>query len=196
MRVQIMSDRQLVEAYHSGNESAFNELLKRYKSKVYSKIMMYVRDRAAAEDIFQDTFVRAIHALKEGNYNEEGKFSAWIMRIAHNLCIDYFRNVKKMPMTRERDEYNPFDYISSEQRNSEEDRMKREVKADVKKLLNMLPDEQKEIVMMRLTYDMSFKEIADHLNISINTALGRMRYALINLRKLIEKHQIEMPMFQ
>ncbi len=196
MRVQIMSDRQLVEAYHNGKESAFNELLKRYKSKVYSKIMMYVRDRAVAEDIFQDTFVRAIHALKEGNYNEEGKFSAWILRIAHNLCIDYFRNVKRMPMTRERDEYNPFDFISSEQRTSEEDRMKREVKADMKKLLNMLPDEQKEIVMMRLYYDMSFKEISDQLDISINTALGRMRYALINLRKLIEKHHMEMPMFQ
>ena len=196
MRVQIMSDRQLVEAYHNGKEAAFNELLKRYKSKVYSKIMMYVRDRAVAEDIFQDTFVRAIHALKEGNYNEEGKFSAWILRIAHNLCIDYFRNIKKMPMTRERDEYNPFDFISSEQRTSEEDRMKREVKSDMKKLLNMLPDEQKEIVMMRLHYDMSFKEIADQLDISINTALGRMRYALINLRKLIEKHRIEMPMFQ
>jgi len=159
MRVQIMSDRQLVEAYHNGKEAAFNELLKRYKSKVYSKIMMYVRDRAVAEDIFQDTFVRAIHALKEGNYNEEGKFSAWVLRIAHNLCIDYFRNVKKMPMTRERDEYNPFDFISSEERTSEEDRMKREVKADMKRLLNLLPDEQKEIVMMRLHYDMSFKEI-------------------------------------
>ncbi|MFN5295671.1 MAG: RNA polymerase sigma factor [Flavobacteriales bacterium] len=196
MRVQLMSDRQLVESYHNGNESAFNELLKRYKSKVYSKIVMIVRDRAAAEDIFQDTFVRAIHALKEGNYNEEGKFSAWVMRIAHNLCIDYFRNVKKMPMTRERDEYNPFDFIGSEERNSEEERMKREVKADVKKLLAMLPAEQKEIVMMRLTYDMSFKEISEHLDISINTALGRMRYALINLRKLIEKHQIAMPMFE
>jgi RNA polymerase sigma-70 factor (ECF subfamily) len=191
-----MSDRQLVEAYHNGKEAAFNELLKRYKSKVYSKIMMYVRDRAVAEDIFQDTFVRAIHALKEGNYNEEGKFSAWILRIAHNLCIDYFRHVKKMPMTRERDEYNPFDFISSEERTSEEDRMKREVKADMKKLLSMLPDEQREIVIMRLNYDMSFKEIADQLDISINTALGRMRYALINLRKLIEKHRMEMPMFQ
>jgi len=196
MRVQIMSDRQLVEAYHNGKEAAFNELLKRYKSKVYSKIMMYVRDRAVAEDIFQDTFVRAIHALKEGNYNEEGKFSAWILRIAHNLCIDYFRHVKKMPMTRERDEYNPFDFISSEERTSEEDRMKREVKADMKKLLSMLPDEQREIVIMRLNYDMSFKEIAEQLDISINTALGRMRYALINLRKLIEKHRMEMPMFQ
>jgi len=170
MRVQVMSDRQLVEAYHNGKEAAFNELLKRYKSKVYSKIMMYVRDRAVAEDIFQDTFVRAIHAL--------------------------IRNIKKMPMTRERDEYNPFDFISSEERTSEEDRMKREVKSDMKKLLNMLPEEQKEIVMMRLHYDMSFKEIADQLDISINTALGRMRYALINLRKLIEKHRLEMPMFQ
>jgi RNA polymerase sigma-70 factor (ECF subfamily) len=196
MRVQIMSDRQLVESYHQGNESAFNELLKRYKSKVYGKIMMYVRDRAAAEDIFQDTFVRAIHALKEGNYNEEGKFSAWIMRIAHNLCIDYFRIGKKMPLTRERDDYSPFDYIESEQRNSEEDRMKKEVKSDLKRLLAMLPAEQKEIVMMRLHYDMSFKEIADQLDISINTALGRMRYALINLRKLIEKHRLEMSMLQ
>jgi RNA polymerase sigma-70 factor (ECF subfamily) len=196
MRVQIMSDKQLVESYHQGNESAFNELLKRYKSKVYGKIMMYVRDRAAAEDIFQDTFVRAIHALKEGNYNEEGKFSAWIMRIAHNLCIDYFRIGKKMPLTRERDDYSPFDYIESEQRNSEEDRMKKEVKSDLKRLLAMLPAEQKEIVMMRLHYDMSFKEIADQLDISINTALGRMRYALINLRKLIEKHRLEMSMLQ
>jgi RNA polymerase sigma-70 factor (ECF subfamily) len=196
MRVQMMTDRQLVEVYHNGNEAGFNELLKRYKSKVYGKIMMYVRDRATAEDIFQDTFVRAIHALKDGNYNEEGKFSAWIMRIAHNLCIDYFRNVKKMPMTRERDDYNPFDYIGTEERNSEDERMKVEVKADMRKLLNLLPDEQKEIVMMRLTYDMSFKEISEQLDISINTALGRMRYALINLRKLIEKHQIPMPMIQ
>lgn len=194
MRVQIMSDRQLVEAYHYGKEAAFNELLKRYKSRVYGKIMMYVRDRAAAQDIFQDTFVRAIHALKEGNYNEEGKFSAWVMRIAHNLCIDYFRNIKKMPMSRERDEYNPFDYISSEDKNSEESRVKDEVRRDTKKLLQQLPEEQREIVMMRLYYDMSFKEIADQLDISINTALGRMRYALINLRKLIEKHQMEMPM--
>ncbi len=196
MRVQMMTDRQLVEVYHNGNEAGFNELLKRYKSKVYGKIMMYVRDRATAQDIFQDTFVRAIHALKEGNYNEEGKFSAWIMRIAHNLCIDYFRNVKKMPMTRERDDYNPFDYIGAEGRNSEDERIKVEVKADMRKLLNMLPDEQKEIVMMRLMYDMSFKEISEQLDISINTALGRMRYALINMRKLIEKHQIPMPMIQ
>ncbi len=192
MRVQVMTDRQLVEIYFNGKEEGFEELLKRYKSRVFGKIMMYVKDRAVAEDIFQDTFVRAIHALKEGNYNEEGKFSAWVMRIAHNLCIDYFRGKKKMPMTRERDEYNPFDYISSNEKNSEESSVNSEVLVDTKRLLNFLPQEQKEIVMMRLYYDMSFKEISEQLDISINTALGRMRYALINLRKLIEKNQMEM----
>ncbi len=194
MRVQVMTDRQLVEIYHNGKEEGFEELLKRYKSRVFGKIMMYVKDRAVAEDIFQDTFVRAIHALKEGNYNEEGKFSAWVMRIAHNLCIDYFRGKKKMPMTRERDEYNPFDFISNNDKNSEESVVNSEVLGDVKKLLSQLPQEQKEIVMMRLYYDMSFKEISEQLDISINTALGRMRYALINLRKLIEKNKIEMTM--
>ncbi|MBL0317655.1 MAG: sigma-70 family RNA polymerase sigma factor [Flavobacteriales bacterium] len=192
MRVQQMTDRQLVEIYYNGKEEGFEELLKRYKSRVFGKIMMYVKDRAVAEDIFQDTFVRAIHALKEGNYNEEGKFSAWVMRIAHNLCIDYFRGKKKMPVTRERDDYNPFDYISSNERNSEDEKVNAEVLTDAKRLLNYLPMEQKEIVMMRLYYDMSFKEISEQLDISINTALGRMRYALINLRKLIEKHQMEM----
>jgi RNA polymerase sigma-70 factor (ECF subfamily) len=192
MRVQVMTDRQLVEIYHNGNEAGFEELLKRYKSRVFSKILMYVKDRAIAEDIFQDTFVRAIHALKDGNYNEEGKFSAWVLRIAHNLCIDHFRNKKKMPMTRERDEFSPFDYISTNEKNSEESKVNSEVLGDARKLLAYLPQEQKEIVMMRLYYDMSFKEIADQLDISINTALGRMRYALINLRKLIEKHQLEM----
>lgn len=192
MRVQQMTDRQLVEIYYNGKEEGFEELLKRYKSRVFGKIMMYVKDRAVAEDIFQDTFVRAIHALKEGNYNEEGKFSAWVMRIAHNLCIDYFRGKKKMPVTRERDDYNPFDFIGNDEKNSEESHVNAEVLTDTKRLLNYLPMEQKEIVMMRLYYDMSFKEISEQLDISINTALGRMRYALINLRKLIEKHQMEM----
>ena len=192
MRVQQMTDRQLVEAYQLGKESAFEELLKRYKSRVYGKIIMYVKDRAMAQDIFQDTFVRAIQALKEGNYNEEGKFSAWIVRIAHNLCIDHFRGKKKMPMTREKDEYNPFDFISNNDKNSEEAKVNSEVLVDTRRLLNFLPQEQKEIVMMRLYYDMSFKEISEQLDISINTALGRMRYALINLRKLIEKNQMEM----
>jgi RNA polymerase sigma factor (sigma-70 family) len=192
MRLSQFTDRQLVEAYAAGKDEAFHELLKRYKGKVFSKIMMYVKDRALAEDIFQDTFVRAIQALKEGNYNEEGKFSAWILRIAHNLCIDYFRGKKKMPMTRGNDDYDPFDYIDNGLKNCEEANINKQVLNDTKRLLSFLPLEQKEIVMMRLYYDMSFKEISESLDISINTALGRMRYALINLRKLIEKHEMEM----
>lgn len=192
MRLSEQTDRQLVEAYIRGNEECFQELLKRYKSRVFGKITMYVKDRAAAEDIFQDTFMKAIHALKDGQYNEEGKFSAWIMRIAHNLCIDYFRIKKKMPMSRAIDDYDPFDYICSSEKNSEQTSINKQVLSDTKRLLAQLPDEQREIVMMRLYYDMSFKEISDTLNISINTALGRMRYALINLRKMIDKHQLEM----
>lgn len=192
MRYSLLSDKQLVDLYTSGKEEAFEELLKRYKSRVYGKITMYVKDRAIAQDIFQDTFVRAIHALKEGNYNEEGKFSAWIMRIAHNLCIDFFRGKKKMPMTRSRDDYDPLDFVQCKEKNSEEINVNKQVLNDTKRLLNFLPDEQKEIVMMRMYYDMSFKEISETLDISINTALGRMRYALINMRKLIEKHQMEM----
>ena len=192
MRLSEQTDRQLVEAYIKGNEECFQELLKRYKSRVFGKITMYVKDRAAAEDIFQDTFMKAIQALKDGQYNEEGKFSAWIMRIAHNLCIDYFRIKKKMPMSRANDDYDPFDYICSSEKNSEQTSINKQVLSDTKRLLAQLPDEQREIVMMRLYYDMSFKEISDTLNISINTALGRMRYALINLRKMIDKHQLEM----
>jgi len=192
MRLSQFTDRQLVEAYAKGKEEAFQELLKRYKGKVFSKIMMYVKDRALAEDIFQDTFLRAIQALKEGHYNEEGKFSAWILRIAHNLCIDHFRGKKKMPMTRGNDDYDPFDFIDNGLKNCEESNINQQVLSDTKRLLGFLPQEQKEIVMMRLYYDMSFKEISESLDISINTALGRMRYALINMRKLIEKHDMEM----
>lgn len=192
MRLSQFTDRQLVDAYMKGTEDAFKELLVRYKSRVYSKIMMYVKNRAIAEDIFQDTFVRAIQALKEGNYNEEGKFSAWIMRIAHNLCIDFFRGKKRMPMSRGTDDYDPFDYIIGDEKTTEEAAVNSQVLSDTKRLLAFLPQDQKEIVMMRLYYDMSFKEISESLDISINTALGRMRYALINLRKLIEKHNMEM----
>lgn len=192
MRINQLTDRQLVDLYLKGKEDAFAELLARYKSRVYGKITMYVKDRAAAQDIFQDTFMKAINALKDGQYNEEGKFSAWIMRIAHNLCIDYFRGKKKMPMSRANDDYDPFDFISSGEKNSEEKTVNTQVLNDTKRLLEFLPQEQKEIVMMRLYYDMSFKEISETLDISINTALGRMRYALINLRKLIEKHNMEM----
>ena len=190
MRLSSYSDRQLVQLYQKGKEEAFEELLSRNKGRVYAKISLYIKDRALADDVFQDTFMKAIHALKEGLYNEEGKFSAWLVRIAQNLCIDHFRGNKKMPKVRGNETYDPFDHIPTQEKNYEDVCSNLQVLADTKKLLNYLPKEQKEIVMMRLYYDMSFKEISESLDISINTALGRMRYALINLRKLIEKHQV------
>lgn len=180
MRLSLESDRQLVSMYMHGNEPAFRELMSRYKSKVFGKIYMFVRDRELANDLFQDTFLKAVQALKDGQYNEEGKFSAWIMRIAHNLCIDHFRNNKKMPIQRATDKYDPLDFVQETSKNVEKQVIQKEVTKEVRQLIGMLPTEQREIVMMRIVYDMSFKEIADHLNISINTALGRMRYALIN----------------
>jgi RNA polymerase sigma-70 factor (ECF subfamily) len=192
MRLSLESDRQLGTLYMQGNEPAFRELMSRYKSKVFGKIYMFVRDRELANDLFQDTFLKALQALKDGQYNEEGKFSAWIMRIAHNLCIDHFRNNKKMPIQRATDKYDPLDFVQETSKNVEKQVIQKEVTKEVRQLIGMLPTEQREIVMMRIVYDMSFKEIADHLEISINTALGRMRYALINLRKNIEKHNIKL----
>lgn len=192
MRLSLESDRQLVSMYLRGNEPAFRELMSRYKSKVFGKIYMFVRDRDLANDLFQDTFLKAVQALKDGQYNEEGKFSAWIMRIAHNLCIDHFRNNKKMPIQRATDKYDPLDFVQETSNNVLKQVIQKEVTKEVRQLIGMLPSEQREIVMMRIVYDMSFKEIADHLEISINTALGRMRYALINLRKHIEKHNIKL----
>ncbi|MBM3448170.1 MAG: sigma-70 family RNA polymerase sigma factor [Bacteroidetes bacterium] len=192
MRYSELTERQLVASYTDGNHKAFEELLNRVQSKVFGKIQMVVRDYELAQDLFQDTICKAIQALKDGQYNEEGKFGAWMMRIAHNLCIDHFRNAKKMQFVRGNDDYNPLDYVSDKAKNVEQLVAKREVSKEVRQLIALLPAEQKEIVMMRIVYDMSFKEIADQLNISINTALGRMRYALINLRKYMEKYQVKL----
>ncbi|MFM9423340.1 MAG: RNA polymerase sigma factor [Bacteroidota bacterium] len=192
MRYSQLTERQLVASYTDGNHKAFEELLNRVQSKVFGKIQMVVRDYELAQDLFQDTICKAIQALKDGQYNEEGKFGAWMMRIAHNLCIDHFRNAKKMQFVRGNDDYNPLDYVSDKAKNVEQLVAKREVSKEVRQLIALLPAEQKEIVMMRIVYDMSFKEIADQLNISINTALGRMRYALINLRKYMEKYQVKL----
>ena len=192
MRYSQLTERQLVASYTDGNHKAFEELLNRVQSKVFGKIQMVVRDYELAQDLFQDTICKAIQALKDGQYNEEGKFGAWMMRIAHNLCIDHFRNAKKMQFVRGNDDYNPLDYVSDKAKNVEQLVAKREVSKEVRQLIALLPAEQKEIVMMRIVYDMSFKEIADQLNISINTALGRMRYALINLRKYMEKYHVKL----
>ena len=185
-------DELLVKNYLQGDEKAFAILLKRHQSKIFGKVLSVVRDRAVAEDIFQDALMKAVFAMKSGSYNEEGKFLPWVMRIAQNLCIDYFRAKKKMPMKRGNDEYNPLDFVRDRHLNAEQSVVKTEVLDVARKLLGYLPEDQREIVLMRVYFDMSFKEIADQLNISINTALGRMRYAKINLTKVIDEQKLDL----
>ena len=189
---QFIDDHKLVQAYITGKESALEELINRYQRKVFTYIIMIVKENQLAEDIFQDTFLKVVNTLKKGNYNEEGKFLPWVMRIAHNLIIDYFRKNKRMPMLRgtnnaDGEEYDIFSFISSDDGNAEEKLEGVQVRKDMRKLIEQLPDEQREVLMMRYYYDMSFKEISEQTNVSINTALGRMRYALINVRKKMNK---------
>jgi RNA polymerase sigma-70 factor (ECF subfamily) len=186
------TDQELVRLYLEGNESAFEALLSRHKDRIYTQVYMLVRDEELANDIFQETFVKVIRTLKLGRYNEEGKFLPWVMRIAHNLSIDHFRRSKKMPFVRESDDYSPFASIPREEKNVEDEWIDNVINEDVRKLVEELPEEQREVVMMRHYGGMSFKEIAERSNVSINTSLGRMRYALINMRKMIEKHDIKL----
>lgn len=186
------NDQELVRLYLEGNESAFEVLLSRHKDRIYTQIYMLVRDEELANDIFQETFVKVIRTLKMGRYNEEGKFLPWVMRIAHNLSIDHFRKSKKMPYVRESDDYSPFASIPRDEKNVEDEWIDNVINEDVRKLVEELPEEQREVVMMRHYGGMSFKEIAERSNVSINTSLGRMRYALINMRKMIEKHDIKL----
>ena len=184
------SDALLVNAYINGNEKALSQLIERHKQRVYSFIYSKVLDRDVTEDIFQDTFIKVINTLKKGNYNEEGKFLPWVMRIAHNLIIDHFRKNTRMPKFKNNDDFNIFSVLSDNNLNIEKQMIKSQVEEDVQKLILELPEDQKEVLMMRIYKDMSFKEISEQTGVSINTALGRMRYALINLRKVIEKHNI------
>jgi RNA polymerase sigma factor (sigma-70 family) len=152
--------------------------------------MMVVRDRHLAEDIFQDTFIKVIQTLKRGSYSDEGKFLPWVLRISHNLVIDHFRRQKRMPLVDAGDDFDIFSVLVMRQGNHEDKIVKRQVRSDIRKLIDKLPQEQREVLLMRHYMDMSFKEIADFTNVSINTALGRMRYALINMRRMMEKHNI------
>ena len=186
-----ISDKELVQRYIRGDEVALERLLAMHKDKVFGYIMKLVKDLALAEDIFQDTFIKVIKTLKSGNYNEEGKFLPWVMRIAHNLVIDHFRKNKRMQMVHSTEEYNVFDTIKGEDPSIEDKLFDDQVKNDLKKLIEYLPEEQKSVLKMRLYFQMSFKEISEETNVSINTALGRMRYALINLRKMIKENNIE-----
>jgi RNA polymerase sigma factor (sigma-70 family) len=190
METKFQSDQALIRQYLDGKESAFEILLNRYKTRVFSYIMFTIRDETLANDIFQETFMKAIKTLKKGGYNEEGKFLPWVNRIAHNLIIDHFRRNKKYPTTNGGPDFDIFDIIPDESKTVEEAAIQDQLLDDVKKLVHNLTQDQKEVLMMRMYFDMSFKEIAERTNVSINTALGRMRYALINLRKMAEKKNI------
>lgn len=185
------SDAILVKNYISGSEKALEILVLRHKSRVYNFIYSKVLDGDLSEDIFQDTFIKVIRTLKKGTYNEEGKFLPWLMRIAHNLIIDYFRKSNRMPKFESKDkEFDIFSMLKDTGRNAEKQLILDQISSDVRKLVDELPIDQKEVVLMRLYKDMSFKEIAENTNVSINTALGRMRYAIINLRRLVVEHKI------
>ncbi len=190
MAIPPIDDATLVNDYIAGNEAALATLIKRHQSKIFGFIYSKIGDRDLADDIFQDTFIKVIRTLESNAYNEEGKFLPWVMRIAHNLIVDHFRKNKKMPLYRETEEFSIFSIMTDDTLTIENKLISDQVAKDLRQLIEELPDDQKEVVMMRLYQDMSFKEISEATGVSINTALGRMRYALLNLRKVIEKHQI------
>jgi RNA polymerase sigma-70 factor (ECF subfamily) len=190
MPVQSATDQDLIDLYLSGNHSSLEKLIQRHKKRVYSYILMVVRDQHLAEDIFQDTFIKVINTLRSGNYKEEGKFIQWVMRIAHNLIIDHFRKNRRLPTVENDENFDIFETLKVYDNNVEDRMVVDQIHHDVRTLIEFLPPEQREVVMLRHYSDMSFKDIAEETNVSINTALGRMRYALINLRKLIEQKEI------
>jgi RNA polymerase sigma-70 factor (ECF subfamily) len=186
MSLQITTnDQQLVSLYINGNEEALSQLVTRHKSKIYTSIYLLVKDEYLAEDIFQDTFIKVIKTLRAGRYNDEGKFLPWVLRIAHNLVIDYFRKEKRSPTIINSDGFDIFDVLGIQDESMEELMIKEQTHKDLKALIHLLPCEQKEVLIMRHYGDLNFKEIAELTNVSINTALGRMRYALNNLRKML-----------
>ncbi|MEZ4797768.1 MAG: sigma-70 family RNA polymerase sigma factor [Flavobacteriaceae bacterium] len=190
MKRELITDAVLVSNYIKGDENALSVLINRHQQKIYSFIYSKVFDRDITEDIFQDTFIKVIRTLKLGKYNEEGKFLPWVMRISHNLVIDHFRKNNRMPKFDNSSDFDIFSVLSDSSLNAERSIIKSQVEDDVRRLIEELPEDQKEVLIMRMYNDLSFKEISDKTGVSINTALGRMRYALINLRKVIDKHNI------
>ncbi len=191
MSISSYGDDKLVKLYSAGTEKALEVLLHRHKSKIFTSIMMVIKDHSLAEDIFQDTFFKVIQTLKRGQYNEEGKFLPWVIRISRNLIIDHFRRIKKMPpvpvyVTDEGEEVSVLNTLAADD-DTERKLESGKIKTSIRKLINNLPEDQREVVLMRMYYDMSFKEISEFTKVSINTSLGRMRYALFNLRKMIEE---------
>jgi len=190
MAITNLPDALLVKEYVAGNEEALSALIKRHQSKIYGFIYSKIPDKDITNDVFQDTFIKVIKTLKSNSYNEEGKFLPWVMRISHNLVVDHYRKTKKMPLYRETEEFSIFSIMSDNSLTIENKIIADQVEMDLKRLIEELPADQKEVLVMRMYQDMSFKEISESTGVSINTALGRMRYALMNLRKVIDKHQI------
>ena len=192
MLLSNLSDQVLVKKYINGDNYSFEVLLNRHKSRVFAFIMSKIKNKDLSEDIFQDTYVKVVNSLQKGKYNEEGKFLPWVMRIAHNLVIDHFRKQKKMHMIRSNNDFDIFDVIKDDNINVDDRLIRDQIFSDLRGLINLLPNDQKEVLMMRYFEEMSFKKIAEHFDISINTALGRMRYALINLRVLSKKRHVDL----
>jgi len=190
MERSLISDSSLVSLYIKGNERAFEQLVQRHKSRIYTTIYLIVKDQCVAEDLLQDSFIKAISTIKSGRYNDEGKFLPWIMRIAHNLAIDYFRRERRYPTVILEDGSNVFNTLDFSEDSAESVQIKKETHERLRELIQQLPEQQREVLMMRHYGEMSFQEIADATGVSINTALGRMRYALINLRKQMHKNKI------
>ena len=190
MNWNALSDDELIARYQAGEETALKTIILRYQRRLFSYILVSVKNKELAEDIFQDTFIKVINTIRSGNYHEEGKFFQWIMRIANNLKIDYYRQLQRMPTVDVGEDFDIFTIIGSKDETVEEKMIREQTYSDLNHYVEYLPEEQKEVLKMRIYSDYSFKEIAEMTNVSINTALGRMRYALINLRKIMAKHQV------
>lgn len=185
-----LSDNELVAAYMQGHKQCFEILMSRHQQKVFNYILSLVKDKSLTDDIFQDTFIKVVNTLRSGTYRDEGKFIQWIMRIAHNLVIDHFRRNQRFPMIKTGDDFDIFDVLGNCDESVEQKIIKTQIHNDVKKLVRQLPEDQRRVLVMRHYGDMSFKEIADKTGVSINTALGRMRYALINMRRIAEENEM------
>ncbi len=189
----MIPDYELIQRFIKGEESCFEQLIHRHKNKVFAYISLYIRDQALAEDLFQDTFMKVIQSVKSGKYQDNGKFISWVMRIAHNLIIDHFRRMKQMN-TVSNDDYDSdlFNSKKLSEATIEDSMIKKQIQKDIRRMISELPDDQKEVVVLRHYAGLSFKEIAEITDVSINTALGRMRYALINMRKTMEEKKISL----
>ncbi len=190
--VMALTDQELINEYINGNEKSFEVLLSRHKDKIYTSIYLFVKDQELAEDIFQDVFIKIIKSLKKGKYNHQGKFLQWAMRISYNMCVDHFRKSKRRTKISPTETFDIFDILQTHEENMEQKIIKSQIHKKLRKVVDKLPDEQREVVILRHYADMSFKEIAELTKVSINTALGRMRYALINMRKTIEEENIQL----